>query len=123
MRILRPLAAVFFVAAGILHFVIPNFYLAMMPPWLPQHLLLIQISGVAEIVGGLGLLLPRFQRSAAIGLILLLIAVFPANIQMLLNAQARGEPTLGLWVRLPFQPLFIWWIWAVGFRKAPRPPR
>jgi len=117
----RPLAAVFFIAAGIGHFIIPDFYLAMMPPWLPAHLLLVQLSGVAEIAGGIGLLIPRFRRAAGVGLIVLLIAVFPANIQMLLNARAAGTPELALWVRLPFQALFIGWVWLVS-RSRPAVP-
>lgn len=113
-RIARALCALFFVAAGIGHFVIPSFYLAMMPPWLPAHAFLVQLSGVAEIAGGLGLLIPRVRRVAGIGLIVLLIAVFPANIQMLHNARAAGTPELGLWIRLPFQILLIWWVFVVN---------
>ncbi len=118
MTTLRLLAAGFFVVAGFGHFVIPSFYLAMMPPWLPAHLLLVQLSGVAEIAGGVGLLVPRFRRAAGIGLILLLVAVFPANIQMLLNARAAGTPETALWVRLPFQVLFIWWVWVASNRPG-----
>lgn len=117
MKIARPLAALFFVVAGIGHFIIPDFYLAMMPPWLPAHRFLVQLSGVAEFAGGVGLLIPRVRRAAGIGLILLLIAVFPANIQMLLNARAAGTAELALWTRLPFQILFIWWVWAVSRTK------
>ena len=127
MKALRLLAAIFFIAAGIGHFIIPSFYLAMMPPWLPAHLFLVQLSGGAEIAGGAGLLIPRLRRMAGIGLILLLIAVFPANIQMLLNARAAGTPELALWIRLPFQVLLVWWVWAASFRSAqaspPQPPK
>ena len=118
--VLRPLAALFFVAAGIGHFVIPAFYLSMMPPWLPAHSLLVQLSGVAEIAGGLGLLVPKVRQAAGIGLIVLLVAVFPANVQMLLNARAAGHPETGLWIRLPFQILFLWWVWGVS-RPDARP--
>ena len=121
MRATRLLAALFFIAAGIGHFVVPSFYLAMMPPWLPSPLPLVQLSGGAEIAGGAGLLIPRLRRAAGIGLILLLIAVFPANIQMLQNARAAGTPELGLWIRLPFQVLFIWWVLAVS-RTGPSAP-
>lgn len=106
--------AVFFVAAGVMHFVIPAFYLAMMPPWVPAHALMVQVSGVAEIAGGVGLLVPALRRAAGIGLILLLLAVFPANIQMLLNARAAGSPELALWLRLPLQVVFLWWVNRVG---------
>lgn len=122
MNIARALCALFFVAAGIGHFVVPSFYLAMMPPWLPAHVLLVQLSGVAEIAGGAGLLMPRLRRAAGIGLILLLIAVFPANIQMLLNARAAGTPELTLWIRLPFQILFIWWVRVASFHSGQASP-
>ena len=110
----RILLAVFFVVAGILHFIYPASYMQVMPPWLPAHLSLVLISGGFEIVGGLGVLLPRTRRLAGIGLILLSLAVLPANVQMLLNAQAAGS-TLGVQVllilRLPLQLLLVYWIW------------
>ena len=115
----RWLAAAFYIFAGIAHFRRPDFYLQMMPPWLPAHAALVQISGVAEVAGGIGLLVPRFRQTAGIGLIVLLIAIFPANIQMLLNARARHEPEVLLWLRLPLQPLLIWWAWKVS-RPSPR---
>lgn len=121
MTITRALAALFFAAAGLGHFIVPSFYLAMMPPWLPAPLFLVQLSGVAEIAGGVGLLIPRLRRPAGIGLVLLLIAVFPANIQMLQNARAAGTPELALWIRLPFQVLFIGWVLFVS-RPAPAAP-
>lgn len=84
-----------------------------MPPWLPWHLQLVYISGLFEILLGL-LLLPELTRSwAAWGIIALLIAVFPANIQMMLNYYHRHLP--GLWltiVRLPLQGVLIWWAWS-----------
>lgn len=115
----RTLLALAFITAGVLHFVKPEPYLAIMPPWLPAHALLVQISGVAELAGGIGLLVDRWRRAAAIGLIVLLIAILPANIQMLLNYQARGAPageiTL-LWLRLPLQLGLIAAVWWVGVR-------
>ena len=123
----RALCVLFFVTAGIIHFVNPDFYLAMMPPWVPAHLTMVYLSGGAEIAGGIGLLLARFRRAAGWGLIVLLVAIFPANIQMLLNAQAAGATLarqLPLWLRLPLQPLMIWWVWRVsqiGDRATPRP--
>ncbi len=103
-----------------LHFLKPEPYLAIMPPWLPAHALLVQISGIAELAGGVGLLLPRWRRAAGIGLILLLIAIVPANIQMLLNYQARGAPSgeiVLLWLRLPLQLVLIWAVWRVSVSK------
>ena len=107
----------FFITAGALHFVVPGFYLAMMPPWLPAHRELVIVSGIAEIAGGLGVLLERWRRPAGIGLLLLLLAVFPANVQMLLNARAAHEPELLLWLRLPLQLLFLWWVWRVAVSR------
>ena len=108
--------AVVFVIAGLLHFVMPRFYLAIMPSYLPRPLLLVYVSGVFEALGGLGLLLPATRSAAAVGLILLLIAVFPANVEMLRLAQARGaSPTFQAvcWLRLPLQLVLIWWVWRV----------
>ena len=117
----RWMLAVFFVVAGVLHFIFPANYMQVMPSWLPAHLSLVLISGGLEIAGGLGVLLARTRRLAGIGLILLSIAVLPANVQMLLNAQAAGS-ALGvqalLILRLPLQLLLIYWIW-----RATQPPR
>ncbi|MBK7076559.1 MAG: DoxX family protein [Myxococcales bacterium] len=102
------------VAAGANHFVSPDPYVAMMPAALPAHLALVYVSGVAEIAGGLGLILPRTRRAAAWGLVLLLLAVFPANVNMAVNHLPLGEralPTWALWGRLPLQALLIAWAW------------
>jgi uncharacterized membrane protein len=110
-------AAALFVLAGVLHFVIPRFYMAIMPAYLPAPLLLVQLSGVAEILGGVGLAFPATRKPAAIGLILLLAAVFPANIEMLRLAHERSAGLLertALWLRLPLQPLLMWWVWRVA---------
>lgn len=109
--------ALLFVVAGTLHFLIPAPYLGIMPRWLPAHAALVAISGAAEIAGGIGLLPPQTRRAAGIGLIVLLVAVFPANIQMLLLYRARGVPWWGellLWLRLPLQLLLIWGVWRVS---------
>ena len=108
---------VLFIIAGILHFVMPKFYLAMMPGYLPMPLLLVHVSGVFEVLGGAGLLLPATRTAAAVGLILLLLAIFPANIEMLRLAHLRGASTLFIsacWLRLPLQPLLMWWVWRVS---------
>lgn len=109
--------AIAFVVAGALHFVIPRVYLGIMPSWLPKPLLLVYVSGVFEMLGGLGLLLPVTRTAAAIGLIVLLLAVFPANVEMLRLAQSRGGSALFIaacWLRLPLQPLLIWWVWRAA---------
>ena len=108
--------ALLFVVAGLLHFIIPAPYRVIMPPWLPAYAALIAISGAAEVAGGIGLLLPATRRAAGIGLMLLLVAVFPANVQMLLLYRARGVVWWGellLWFRLPLQFLLIWGVWRV----------
>lgn len=112
-RILLTLAAVFFIFAGILHFTSTPFYLRIMPPYIPWHLAMVQISGVCEILGGIGLLIPATRRMAAWGLVALLIAVFPANIYMATNpveAGAAGMAPAIRWGRLPLQVVFIAWV-------------
>ena len=108
----RYLLGVFYIVAGINHFINPAFYLAMMPSYLPWHSELVFLSGVAEAALGALVLVPRWSTWAAWGLIALLVAVFPANLNMALNPELYPSfsPAL-LWLRLPFQPLFIAWAW------------
>ena len=81
-----------------------------MPPYLPWHYALVIVSGIAEIVLGIGLLIPQTSTYAAWGLILLLIAVFPANLHMAMNPDLFPTiPAFALWVRLPLQGLLILW--------------
>jgi len=112
--ILKILFSALFVVGGVLHFVIPGVYLKIMPPYVPYHRACVAVSGVAEIVLGLLLFVPALTQLAGWGLILLLIAVFPANIQMLYNARdgSVGQ-RLGLWVRLPAQGLLIYWAYLL----------
>ena len=106
----RYLFCALFIAAGLNHFRDPDFYIRMMPAYLPWHGALVAVSGVAEVLLGVLLLVPRFQVMAAWGLIGLLIAVFPANLNMALNAeQFRTVSPLALWIRLPIQALLIAW--------------
>ena len=88
-RALRTLAAGFFVLAGVNHFIFPAFYAGLVPPWLPAAGVLSAVAGGAEIVGGLGLLVPRLRRAAGWGLIALLIAVFPANVHMAAHPELK----------------------------------
>jgi uncharacterized membrane protein len=104
-----------------MHFVIPGRYMGIMPAWIPYPLEMVYVSGVAEMAGGLGLLIPSLRKAAAFGLIALLIAVFPANIQMLANAIHSGASTAYtalLWLRLPLQPLLIVWIYRSALRSS-----
>lgn len=106
--------AAFFVFAGAMHFIRPAFYIAIVPPWLPNPKLLVDISGVCEILGGIGLLVPPVQAAAGWGLFALLWAVFPANIHMAVNqVQPEGTriPQIALWLRLPLQFVFMWLVW------------
>ena len=107
------LAAAFYVFAGVQHFRDPEFYLKIIPPKLPLREVAVYLSGVAEIAGGLGLLVPALRRAAAWGLVALLIVVFPANVYMAIyNIQATSwtVPSWLLWLRLPLQALLIWWL-------------
>jgi uncharacterized membrane protein len=98
------LAAIFYVVAGTMHFIKTDACVRIMPPYIPWHLAMVQISGVCEILGGLGLLLP---------LIALLIAVFPANVYMATNPMEAGAVSIApvlRWGRLPLQFLLGWWL-------------
>ena len=103
------LLALFMVGAGVLHFINPDFYLKLMPPYLPLHLELVYLSGFCEIALGLLLLVPRFSRFAALAIIALLIAVFPANIYAYQNQDVLPVPPTMHLLRLPLQGVFILW--------------
>jgi uncharacterized membrane protein len=113
---------VLFVFAGSMHFIRTEFYLRMMPPYIPAHLLIVQISGVCEVLGGIGLIVPATRRIAAIGLIALLVAVFPANIQMAIHPELYRDigPPAAFYVRLPLQLVAIALVWWAGARAAAR---
>lgn len=113
----RPvLLGLVFILAGTLHFLVPAYYLRIIPPFLPHGLLLVYLSGVAEVLGGLGVLRRRWRAAAGLGLLLLLVVVFPANVHMLLLARGAKAPVwkeVLLWLRLPLQGVLIIWVWAV----------
>lgn len=106
--------SIFFVGAGINHFVDPDFYVAIVPPYLPAPLSIVYVSGFFEIVGGVAVLARSTRPLAGWGLILLLIAVYPANIHMVLHPEQFPEvPTWALYARLPLQFVFMAWAyWA-----------
>jgi uncharacterized membrane protein len=112
---LRWLLTIFMVAAGLNHFLSPAVYVGMMPRSLPWPQALVAISGLAEIVGGMGLILPATRRLAAWGLVVLFVAIFPANLNMALHHLPLGDKVvspLALWLRLPLQlPLIAWAYW------------
>ncbi len=117
----RGLLGSIFVVAGVLHFLAPGGYERIVPPYLPLPRELVYLSGAAEILGGLGLLPKRTRRAAGIGLVLLLIAVWPANVQMLNDSRASQEPRwwlVLLWARLPLQVVCIAWVWRASRPRA-----
>ena len=105
--------ALAYIAAGVNHFIHPETYMKIMPHWIPWHEELVFISGVLEIVLGALLLFPATRRFAAWGIIVLLIAVFPANIEMMIDYWRADHPQLWMAIlRLPVQGLLIWWATA-----------
>jgi uncharacterized membrane protein len=111
----------FFIGAGVLHFVLLDFFASIVPPYLNNPDALVQVSGVFEILGGIGILVQRTRTWAAYGLIALCIAVLPANIHMAMNPDQFAEiPLVLLYLRLPLQALVIWIIWKAGQTGAPQ---
>ena len=109
MTLFRSLIALSFCAVGIEHFRDPELFVGIVPPFLPEPLALVYVSGFFEVLGGVGLLLPQTRRAAGWGLLALLLAVYPANIHMLVNeVYLDGMPQERwiLWARMPFQLLF-----------------
>lgn len=101
-----------YIIAGYYHFINPKFYRRMMPPWIPGHMPVVYGSGIVEIILAV-LLIPTVTRIyAAWGIVILLILIFPANIQMMLNFYRKKNPYLWITIlRLPLQPVLIWWAW------------
>ncbi len=116
-------AAALFTSAGVMHFAKPDFFEAIVPDWFPNARLANQLSGAAEIALGLGMVAPRTRRLSALGLIVLTLAVFPANIDMATKRvevkPVDGKMTRSVgtasgpqnWIRLPMQLPLIWWLW------------
>ncbi|POG54298.1 DoxX family protein [Haloferax marisrubri] len=116
---LRYAMGALYVLAGVMHFVVPNAYAQVVPPVFPAALALVYVSGVAEILLGVGVVFRRTQRIAAWGLIALLVAVFPANVYMATSdivlegvpAALREPSDAALWLRLPLQGVLVAWAW------------
>ena len=104
--------------AGVMHVLKPRGFVQIVPPQLPAPEALVAVSGAAEVLGGIGLLLPRFRKAAGWGLVALLAAVFPANVYMAAEAGrfASLVPAWALWARLPLQPLAMAWVWWAAVR-------
>jgi uncharacterized membrane protein len=115
----RAILAGAMIMVGVMHFTHEAFFTKIVPAWLPAHQLLVWISGVSEFALGVMVLVPKTRRFAGFGLTALYVAVFPANINMALNPELGGTlPHWALWVRLPFQVLFIVWaLWATEALK------
>jgi uncharacterized membrane protein len=114
----RPILGGFFLFAGLMHFLKPRPYEAIVPDALPAHRELVYASGVAEMLGGAGVLSRRTARPAGWWLVATMLGVFPANINMAVRAQrysAIPEPLL--WARLPVQGAILYWIWRVAIRR------
>jgi uncharacterized membrane protein len=107
----------FFLFAGLMHFLKPRPYVAMVPDALPRKHDIVYASGVAEMAGGAGVLVTGTRRAAGWWLIATLIAIFPANVNMAVNAERfRAVPEPLLWARLPVQGALIAWVWRVAVR-------
>ena len=105
------ISSIFYFIVGIKHFIEPEYFLSIVPPYLPYHLELVYISGLFEILFGLLILFPKYRYYGAIGLILLLVAVFPANIYLAQSKEAQeaigATQEIATW-RLPIQGVLIW---------------
>jgi len=107
------LMAALYIYAGYMHFARPEWFLVMMPTWMPYPLELVYLSGIAEIAGGVGVLIPQTRKLAAWGIIALLFAVLPANFHIAIyNVPLMGStegPGIFGWIRIPLQILLIMW--------------
>ncbi len=109
--ILIVISSIFYTITGIKHFIESDYFLSIIPPYLPFHIELVYISGFFEILFGLMILFPKYRYYGSIGLIFLLIAVFPANIYLAQNKEAQeaigASQQIAIW-RLPIQGILIW---------------
>jgi len=113
----RSVLGAFFLGAGLLHFLKPRPYEAIVPEALPAHREIVYLSGIAEMAGGAGVLSDRTRRRAGWWLIATMLAVFPANVNMAVEAERfDGVPEPLLWARLPLQAGILYWIWRVAIR-------
>jgi uncharacterized membrane protein len=114
----RALLGLSFIATGILHFVKPRMYQAIVPRYLPAHRELVYASGVAEALGGAGLMHPRTRRAAGWWLVATLVAIFPANVWMAQHSERYRVPggRAALLARLPLQAAFVAWVRAAARR-------
>lgn len=126
-RLKQPLLYVLgpaFVVAGVLHFIVPELYVQIVPPIFPAPLALVYLSGLAEIAVGIGLLIPQTRQHAAWATVALLLAIFPANVYMATHGiviegmPGGGDPSEFVrWGRLPLQGVLI--LWALWYTRSP----
>lgn len=120
-RIPLLIIALFFLIGGIAHFFFTDFFVMAMPDYLGYHKELVLISGIFELLGAIGILIPKTRFLAGCGLIALIVAVYPANINMALHPERYPDiPAMFLYIRLPLQFLFVWFVWwaiHLGKRK------
>lgn len=112
----RIVLALAFLAAGVLHLAVPGPFLGITPDWVPFPEQTIVLTGLTEIAGSVGLMIPRLRSAAGIGLAIYAVCVFPANIRHAIDDLGSVTPLLG-WAyhgpRLLFQPVIVWWaLWA-----------
>ena len=117
-RIVRALVSLFFLIGGVCHFTCTDYFISIMPPYLPWHRQLVYLSGAFELLGAIALWLPATRRIAGLGLIALALAVWPANIHMAIHPEAfPAIPAWALYLRVPLQLLIIAAIaYAAGLR-------
>jgi uncharacterized membrane protein len=127
MAIVKPifkwLLVVFFVVGGVLHFINTDFYRPMMPPYIPEHDLMIYLSGLTEIIAGIMLAVPKISKWGAWFIIAHLIVFFTVHIYMIQEAETEfaDMPLALLWARIPLQFLFIAWAWWFTKEKVVKP--
>ena len=117
LRILRGVLAFTLASIGVLHFVVPEPFMLLMPDYLPWHRELVLISGLFEILGAIGVLIPTTRAAAGWGLIALMVCVFPANLWQAtegIDLPGLAIPAWTRWFRLALQPVLIYWAYAVS---------
>ncbi len=106
---------------GVGHFITTQQMAEMLPAWVPGRVGIVYVTGILELAGALGLLIPRLSRLAGVCLLLFLICVFPANVFAAVKSVQMGGHEAGpiyLLVRGPFQLLLIWWVYHFAVRSA-----
>lgn len=111
-RVMRWIMAIFYLTAGIVHLRAPDAFLPIVPAWVPAPHVVILVTGLCEIAGAAGLLLPSFRWWAGVMLALYAVCVFPANIKHAFDHVTVDGLQLNWWYhgpRLAFQPVLVWW--------------